>query len=308
MQPTLLVLAAGTGSRYGGLKQVDPVGPAGETLMDYAVFDALRAGFDRVVFVIRRDFEQDFRDRIGRKYEGRVAVDYAFQDLADLPAGFSLPAERAKPWGTAHAVRAARRQVRAPFAMINADDFYGRDAFARLGEFLREPPSGADRLHFAMVGYRLQQTLSEHGTVARGVCHVGPDGLLASITEMTRLAPVAGGVENREDAAAPVKLTGAEPVSMNLWGFMPGLMQALEERFPIWLQGHAADPKAEWFIPFVVDDLIREGRADVRVLPTDSPWFGITYRDDRSRVAAAVRRLIDAGCYPADLWHGRMSS
>jgi len=301
-QPTLLVLAAGMGSRYGGLKQVDPVGPAGETLMDYAVFDALQAGFNRVVFVIRRDFEQGFREQIGRKYEGRLAVDYAFQDLDDLPAGFARPAERTKPWGTAHAVRAARKLLQTPFAMINADDFYGRDAFARLGSFLREAPDGGGRMHFAMAGYRLRQTLSAHGTVARGVCRVGPDGLLASIQEMTKLAPVAGGVENREDASAPVRLTGDEPVSMNLWGFTPALMAALEERFPIWLRAHRADPKAEWYIPFVVDDLVHEGHADVRVLPTDSPWFGITYREDRARVAAAIQRLVDDGRYPAQLW------
>ena len=191
MNPTLLILAAGMGSRYGGMKQVDPVGPAGETLMDYAVFDALRAGFDRVVFVIRRDFEPEFRARIGRKYEGRAAVEYAFQALDDLPPGLAAPSGRAKPWGTAHAVLAARGVVQAPFAMINADDFYGREAFAGLAAFLREPvlhPGG--RLPLAMAGYRLNQTLSDHGTVARGVCRVSPQGLLQTVTEMTRLAPV----------------------------------------------------------------------------------------------------------------------
>lgn len=302
MRPTLLILAAGMGSRYGCLKQVDPVGPSGETLMDYAVFDALAAGFDRVVFVIRRDFEAAFRDAVGRKYEGRVAVDYAFQALDDLPAGFALPADRAKPWGTAHAIRAARRLLPAPFVMINADDFYGRDAFQALGAFLQAPAADGSRLHFAMAGYGLRQTLSEHGTVARGVCRVGPDGLLLGVTEMTKLAPVPGGVENREGAGAPVRLTGRETVSMNIWGFVPGLLPALEERFPAWLRANTANPKAEWYIPMVVNELVKEGRADVRVLSAESPWFGITYREDRPRVAAAVASLVAAGAYPARLW------
>ncbi|MEI8242346.1 MAG: sugar phosphate nucleotidyltransferase [bacterium] len=303
MNPTLLILAAGMGSRYGGLKQVDPVGPSGETLMDYAVYDALRGGFDRVVFVIRRDFEAEFRARIGRKYEGRMAVDYAFQAPDDLPPGFSVPAERTKPWGTAHAVRAARGLIRAPFAMINADDFYGRDAFASLGAFLRDSRPSADKcLHFAMVGYRLNQTLSEHGTVARGICSVSPAGILQHVQEMTRILPVAGGVENRENEVAPVCLTGQETVSMNMWGFTRELMGALESLFPTWLQANAASLKAEWYIPFVVNELVQQGRADVRVLPTESQWFGVTYREDRPRSAAAILTLIEAGVYPANLW------
>jgi hypothetical protein len=303
MNPTLLILAAGMGSRYGGLKQVDPVGPAGETLMDYAVYDALRGGFDRVVFVIRRDFEAEFRAKIGSKYEGRVPVEYAFQALDDLPSGFAVPAERTKPWGTAHAIRAARHVIRAPFAMINADDFYGRDAFARLGAFLRDSrPSDDGRLHFAMVGYRLNQTLSEHGTVARGICRVSPDGLLQSILEMTKILPVADGVENRENEAAPVRLTGRETCSMNMWGFTRELMEEMEKQFGTWLQANGANPKAEWYIPFVVNELVRLGRADVRVLPTESQWFGVTYRDDRPRSAAAILKLIEAGIYPANLW------
>jgi hypothetical protein len=303
MNPTLLILAAGMGSRYGGLKQVDPVGPSGETLMDYAVYDALRGGFDRVVFVIRRDFEAEFRARIGRKYEGRMAVEYAFQSADDLPPGFAVPAERTKPWGTAHAVRAARDLIRAPFAMINADDFYGRDAFASLGAFLRDSRPSADNCrHFAMVGYRLNQTLSEHGTVARGVCSVSPAGILQHVQEMTRILPVADGIENRENEAAPVRLTGQETVSMNMWGFTRELMEELEAMFPPWLQSNAASLKAEWYIPFVVNELVQQGRADVRVLPTASQWFGVTYREDRPRSAAAIGKLIEAGIYPSNLW------
>ena len=302
MNPTLVILAAGMGSRYGGLKQVDPVGPSGETIMDYSVFDAVRAGFDRVVFVIRRDFEEVFRTTIGAKYAGAVAVDYAFQALDDVPAGFAVPAERTKPWGTAHAIRAARHAVNAPFAAINADDFYGRDAFQRLAVFLKSPRAASGRPRFAMVGYRLDQTLSDNGSVARGVCKVGAEGLLVTVTEMTKLVRVPGGAENREEPEHPVALTGAERVSMNLWGFTPGLFAALEARFPLWLKAHAANPKAEWYIPFVVDEMVGEGTAEVEVLPTESSWFGVTYREDKPLVMAAVRALVDAGEYPAKLW------
>ena len=301
MKPTLVILAAGMGSRYGGLKQLDQVGPSGETIMDYSVFDAVRAGFDRVVFVIRRDFEEVFRTTIGAKYAGAVPVDYAFQSIDDLPPGFTVPAERAKPWGTAHAIRAARGVVQAPFAAINADDFYGRDAFQRLAEFLTQPRAAA-RPRFAMVGYRLDQTLSEHGSVARGVCDVDAAGRLVTVTEMTKIVRVAGGAENREDPARPVALTGAERVSMNLWGFTPELFTALEARFPAWLAAHAQNPKAEWYIPFVVDELVGEGAAEVQVLPTESAWFGVTYREDKPLVVAAVQRLVQAGEYPAKLW------
>ena len=303
MNPTLVILAAGMGSRYGGLKQVDPVGPSGETIMDYSVFDAVRAGFNRVVFVIRRDFEEVFRTTIGAKYAGVVAVDYAFQATDDLPPGFTVPADRAKPWGTAHAIRAARHAVNAPFAAINADDFYGRDAFQRLAVFLtREPVSIAARPRFSMVGYRLDQTLSDNGSVARGVCKVGADGLLVTVTEMTKLVRVPGGAENREHPEQPLVLTGAERVSMNLWGFTHELFGALEARFPEWLKAHAANPKAEWYIPFVVDEMVGEGTAEVEVLPTESSWFGVTYREDKPLVVAAVQALVDAGEYPAKLW------
>ena len=301
MKPTLVILAAGMGSRYGGLKQVDPVGPSGETIMDYSVFDAVRAGFDRVVFVIRRDFEAVFRTTIGSKYEGVIAVDYAFQATDDLPPGFTVPEGRAKPWGTAHAIRAARREVTTPFAAINADDFYGRDAFQRLGVFLARAQT-VSTPRFAMVGYRLDQTLSENGSVARGVCKVGADGLLVSVSEMTKLVRVPGGAENRESPENPVVLTGTERVSLNLWGFTPALFGALEARFAAWLTAHADNPKAEWYIPFVVDEMVNEGAAEVEVLPTESAWFGVTYREDKPQVVAAVQALVDSGEYPVKLW------
>ncbi|MBR3822388.1 MAG: nucleotidyltransferase, partial [Kiritimatiellae bacterium] len=222
MKPTLVVLAAGMGSRYGGLKQVDPVGPSGEAILDYSVFDAHRAGFGKVVFIIRKDFEAEFKEKVGAKYEGILPVEYCFQDINDLPEPFTVPADRAKPWGTAHAIRAARNVVKEPFAAINADDFYGRDAFAKLSAFLQQPAAADGKFHFAMVGYKLDLTLSDNGSVARGICKVD-GGKLASVTEMTKLVRVPGGAENREDEANPVKLTGEERVSMNLWGFTPEL-------------------------------------------------------------------------------------
>ena len=314
MKPTLVVLAAGMGSRYGGLKQVDPVGPSGEAILDYSVFDAHRAGFGKVVFIIRKDIEEVFRRQVGAKYEGLLPVDYAFQDINDLPAPYTVPAGRTKPWGTAHAIRAARHVVHEPFAAINADDFYGRDAFARLAEFLGNadaqqcvPPADVGRapspcLHFAMVGYKLDLTLSDHGSVARGICRVTSDGKLAGVTEMTTLVRTPEGAENRENPAAPVKLTGAERVSMNLWGFTPALFDALEARFPAWLARRGAEEKSEWYIPFVVDEMIHEGAASVDVLPTESAWFGVTYREDKPFVTDAIRALVDAGEYPASLF------
>ena len=266
MKPTLVVLAAGMGSRYGGLKQVDPVGPSGEAILDYSVFDAVRGGFGKVVFVIRHDFENEFKDKVGRKYEGLVPVEYAYQDIADLPAPYTVPAGRTKPWGTAHAVRAARGAVSEPFAVINADDFYGRDAFAKIGAHLAATPSGpaaGGKYSFAMVGYRLDLTLSANGSVARGICRVS--------------------------------------VSMNLWGFQPALFDELERRFPAWLAENGAKEKSESYIPFVVDELVREGKAECRVLPTDSSWFGVTYREDKPFVVGEIRKLVEAGEYPEKL-------
>jgi hypothetical protein len=288
------------GSRYGGLKQVDPVGPSGEAILDYSVFDAHRAGFGKVVFIIRKDFETEFKERVGAKYEGILPVEYCYQDINDLPAPFTVPADRAKPWGTAHAIRAARNVVKEPFAAINADDFYGRDAFAKLAGFLQAPATADGKLHFAMVGYKLDLTLSDNGSVARGICDV-KNGKLASVTEMTKLVRVPGGAENREDEANPVKLTGEERVSMNLWGFNPALFEALEARFPAWLERNISQPKSEWYIPFVVDELIHEGKADVEVLPTDSNWFGVTYREDKPFVTSEIGKLVESGEYPKSL-------
>ena len=291
MKPTLVILAAGMGSRYGGLKQLDPVGPSGETILDYSIYDAIRAGFGKVVFVIRHEMEAAFRESVGSKYADKIPVTYAFQSLDDLPSGFSVPPERAKPWGTAHAIRAAR-------AAINADDFYGRDAFAQLGAFLSQPQPSC---HFAMVGYLLKQTLSDNGSVARGICELDDRHCLRHVRELTKLVRTPEGAEN-QGADGVEKFTGEERVSMNLWGFGTELFDALEARFPDFLRQHANEPKAEWYIPFVVDELIQEGKATVAVLPTASSWFGVTYREDKPFVVASINRLVEAGEYPARLW------
>jgi hypothetical protein len=294
MAPTLLVLAAGMGSRYGGLKQIDPVGPAGETMLDYAVFDALRAGFGRVVFVIRREFEAVFREQIGARYAGRAAVDYVFQSLDALPPGFTSPAGREKPWGTGHAVWCARDAVREPFAVINADDFYGAHSFRRLAGFLREPPPSGPSAQFCMAGFRLAQTLSEHGAVARGVCTVAPDGWLHSIVEQTGIQP--------SEVGPGRKYSGNETVSMNCWGFTPALFAGLDAQFREFLAVQGKDPKAEFYLPAAVSALIARGEAAVQVLAVDSVWFGVTYREDKPRVQAALAALVQAGIYPAKLF------
>ncbi len=299
MKPTLVVLAAGMGSRYGGLKQVDPVGPSGEAILDYSVFDAIRGGFGKVVFIIRYDFEAEFKEKVGKKYEGLVDIDYCYQDFNDLPSPFKFPEGRTKPWGTAHAVRAARDIVKTPFAVINADDFYGRDAMAKLGAYLSSVDPGS--LNFAMVGYKLSLTLSENGSVARGICDIASDGTLKGVTEMTKLVKSGDMAENREDEANPVKVPLDARVSMNCWGFTPTLFSELEERFVKFLTERAAEMKSEWYIPFVVDELIKEGKATCKVLPTDSSWFGVTYREDKPFVVGEIQKLVDAGEYPSNL-------
>lgn len=301
MSLTLVVLAAGMGSRYGGLKQCDPVGPSGETIMDYSVYDALRAGFERVIFVIRRDFEAEFRSAVGSKYAGVVKVEYVFQSLDDLPSGYTLPVGREKPWGTAHALRTARNLIDGPFAAINADDFYGQDSFKQLAAYLKQPAT-SPAARFALVGFRMDQTLSENGSVARGVCTVDASGRLLAVTEKTKLVRVKGGAEDHSDPAHPVVYTGAERVSLNLWGFTPAFMDELEAVFPAFLDKSSGNLKAEWYIPFVVDTMVQEHRAEVVVLPTESSWFGVTYREDRPLVVAAVAELVEQGVYPVRLW------
>jgi CTP:molybdopterin cytidylyltransferase MocA len=290
MSLSLVVLAAGMGSRYGGLKQIDPVGPSGETVLDYAVFDAHRAGFARVVFVIRRDFEALFREKIGTRYTGRMAVDYVFQSLDQVPPGFSVPAGREKPWGTGHAVWCARAALPENFAVINADDFYGADSFAQLARFL----AGARGPEFAMVGFRLANTLSEHGAVSRGVTSAAADGRLSAIVETHGITAA--------EVGAGRKYSGNEYVSMNCWGFTPALFAGLDAQFREFLTARAGEPKAEFYLPATVSEMIARREATARVLPTESAWFGVTYREDKARVQEAIAALVRAGRYPARLW------
>ena len=297
MSLTLVVLAAGMGSRYGGLKQVDPMGPAGETVLDYSVYDAVRAGFDRVLFIIRRDFEAEFRASVGARFAGRVQVDYVFQSLDALPAGHALPAGRVKPWGTGHAVWCAREAISGPFAVVNADDFYGAGSFARLAKFLRAAEAAkAATPEFAMVGFRLANTLSEHGAVSRGVCAVGADGVLAGIEEHTGILATEVG------AGADCKYKPDTIVSMNCWGFTADFLPRLDARWREFLVSNGASEKAEFYLPFAVNDLLRAGAARVHVLPTDDQWFGVTYREDKPRVQAAIAALVASGAYPSPLW------
>ena len=278
MDLSLVVLAAGMGSRYGGLKQLDPVGPHGEILLDYSVKDALAAGFSKVVFVIRRDMLAQFRESVGVRYEERLPVEYAFQELEPLPGGRVSPRGRTKPWGTGHAVLAAASAVRGPFTVINADDYYGPEGFAELARFLSSAESG----RYAMVGYRLEKTLSEHGTVSRGICRTDGNGYLLDITERTDIARTPEGIV--AEGNPPVKLTGEEWSSMNFWGFTPDVFERLAEQFEEFLQERGGDAKAEFYLPAAISALIASGEATVRLLHSDDPWFGLTYPEDRPLV------------------------
>ena len=295
MKPTLLVLAAGMGSRYGGLKQIDPVGPNGEIILDYSIFDAVRAGFGKVVFVIRRDFEKEFRSLISARWEKVLPVDYAFQQLDALPAPFTVPAGREKPWGTGHAILSAADKIQEPFAAINADDFYGKNAYALLADAMKDNTD--PRQHF-MVGYPLKKTLSEFGTVARGICRV-ENGILQEVVERTKIAALGGGrARNDEGDGHPIDFTGDEIASMNFWGFMPSLFEELRVRFVTFLRQRGTELKSEFFIPFVVEELIAEKKASVRVLESRDSWFGVTYREDKPAVQENIRKQIEEGIYP----------
>ncbi|MDX6767162.1 MAG: NTP transferase domain-containing protein [Candidatus Methylacidiphilales bacterium] len=301
MEFTLLVLAAGMGSRYGGLKQIDPVGPSGETLLDYNIFDARRAGFSRVVFVIRHSIEADFKALIGPRYEGKIIVDYAFQELDLLPAGYKVPAGREKPWGTSHAVLAAKDTIRSPFAIVNADDCYGRDALAQAAAHLGKLATQGAVPEYGLVGYPMRNTLSENGTVSRGVCQADPAGFLTSVVEETKIEKDGNGGKVARPDGSTAKFTGDEPVSMNLWTFTPDVFPKIENGFKSFLDRSVGELKAEYYIPTLADELIQSDQAKFRVLTTSSTWLGVTYREDKPLVQAGIRKLIDAGVYPERL-------
>ena len=297
-KPTLLVMAAGMGSRYGGLKQIDPVGPSGETLMDYSIFDAMRAGFGKVVYVIRKDIEAPFKEIIGAKFEQRIPVDYVYQELDKIPQGFNVPEGRTKPWGTTQAVLMAEDTIREPFAVINADDFYGEQGYQVLAKHLT---SGSP--DYAMVGFVLRNTLSEFGSVARGVSQADENGYLQSVVELTKVERDGNGAKNTEPDGKVTQLTGNELVSMNMWGFQPSIFPLLHERFHAFLERSGNDLKSEHFVPTAVNELVSSGQARVKVLSTNDAWFGVTYREDRPRVVDSVAALIKKGKYPEKLWN-----
>jgi len=294
MKPTLIIMAAGMGSRYGGLKQIDPVGPNGETLLEYSIHDAIQAGFGKVVFVIRTDFKTEFKEQVGRRFEDKIEVQYAFQSLENLPAGFTVPEGRTKPWGTGQAVLACKDLVKEPFAVQNADDFYGAEAYQTIADEFVKMPAGDS----CMVGYHLRNTLSPHGSVSRGVCGT-TNGHLSSIVERTRIETNEAGTIQFFEGDTANDMTGEEICSMNFWGFSPDFFQTLEKKFITFLQEKGQELKSEWYIPNIVDDMINRGQTRVKVLRSDGQWFGVTYPEDRPSVVAALKALHDGGKYPA---------
>lgn len=303
MKPTLLLLAAGMGSRYGGLKQLDGLGPNGETIMDYSIYDAIKAGFGKIVFVIRKDFEDDFRQKVLSKYEGHIPAEVCFQAMDKLPEGFTVPEGRQKPWGTNHAVMMAKGLIHEPFCVINCDDFYNRDAYMVMGKFLSELPEGSKN-RYSMVGFRVGNTLSENGTVARGICSKDNDGHLTEVVERTEIMRVDGKVCYKDEEGKWVAVEDNTPVSMNMWGFTPDFFEYSDEYFKEFLSDakNMENLKAEFFIPLVVNNLIHEGTATVKVLDTTSKWFGVTYAADRQATVDRIQKLIEEGVYPNRLF------
>jgi len=297
MNPTLLILAAGMGSRFGGLKQLEPLGPHGETILDYSIYDGLRAGFARAVFIIRQEMEEPFREKIAARFQDRIVVDCVVQDLDKLPAGFVPPAGRTKPWGTAHAVLMAANAIHEPFAVINADDFYGAGSYRLLAEHLL---SGTQ--DYAMAGFILRNTLSDFGAVARGLCRVDKENYLQGVVELARIERDGRHAKNTSAEGRIARLTGDELVSMNMWAFTPRIFADLQQEFERFLQRHGSDLQAECYLPNTIDALIQGRKTQVKVLPTSDPWFGVTYREDRAQVVDSILRLIESGAYPMRLW------
>ncbi len=301
MKPTLLIMAAGMGSRFGGLKQIAPVGPENSTLLDYSIYDAIKAGFGKVVFIIRRDIEADFRKAIGQKWEKKIEVGYVFQELSMVPGEFIVPQGRRKPWGTGHAIWVARDMVREPFTVINADDYYGRNSYEVLLQGL-QGLKDAKKSEYFMVGFRLKNTLSENGTVSRGICEVGSDGYLLKVVERLKIAKGGDKAKCLDSGMEVAFLTGFETASMNMWGFTPEIFNQLETLFKDFLAAKGQEEKSEFLIPQVVDQLLSEKKSTVKVLSTRDPWFGITYPEDKAAVSESIGKLIRDGFYPQKLW------
>jgi choline kinase len=299
MQPTLLILAAGMASRYGSMKQIQSFGPGGETIMDYSIYDAIRAGFKKVVFIIRKDFAKDFQDIFEERLKGKVEIDYVYQDLNAFVGDFPVPADRSKPWGTAHAVLCAKDVVKEPFAVINADDFYGRDAFEKAYKFLT---GEVDDSTYSIIGYELLKTLSDNGTVNRGVCQVDGQGNLTGIAERLNISRKPDGKIICEDDQEPKELSTDSKVSMNFWCFSTSIFEYSQKLFTEFLNEQGNAPKSEFFIPIVADKFINDGTGKIKVIPTSSQWFGVTYKEDAPEVKASLNKLVENGEYPENLW------
>ncbi|NOR75175.1 MAG: nucleotidyltransferase [Draconibacterium sp.] len=299
MKPTLLILAAGMGSRFGGLKQVEPIGPSGEAIIDYSIYDAIRAGFGKVVFVIRESFADAFKEKFDKKPQGKIEVEYVYQELDMLPDGFSLPDGREKPWGTAHAILVAKDIVKEPFCALNADDFYGQNAYEVMAKFLT---SSEKPIEYSMVGYNLKNTLSEFGSVSRGICDVDQNQNLNKIVETIKIFKKEDKAISVEEDGSETLLTGNESVSMNIWGFKSSVFETIETKFSAFLKTEMNKPKSEMYIPSVVFEMIDEKLATVKVLEADSPWFGVTYKEDKPYVVEKINALIKKGDYPGKLW------
>ncbi len=303
-KPTLVIMAAGIGSRYGGLKQIDPIGPNGEIIMDYSIYDALKAGFEKVIFIIKEDIEEAFKEKIGDKISRLVKTEFVYQSVDDLPEGFKVPEGRSKPWGTGHAVMSCRNAVDTPFAVINADDFYGQSSFQVLANYLKGAQD-KNKYQYSMVGFVLENTLTENGHVARGVCSVTKEGYLSGVAERTRIEKFGSETKYTEDGDNWVTIPRGSLVSMNTWGFTPSIFKELEGRFPKFLKDNSEKiGKAEYFLPNVVGELILENKADVKVLSSHERWYGVTYQNDKPMVKQAIINLIQQGKYPEDLWRG----
>lgn len=298
MKPTLLILAAGMASRYGSMKQVDGFGPNGETIIDYSIYDAIKAGFGKVTFIIREEFLDSFKGIFEPKLTGKVETDYVFQNFDLKPFGIDKVVERAKPWGTAHAVLAARNQVHEPFCVINADDYYGFDAFQKMYEFLTTEVADD---HYSLVGYQIGNTLSTYGSVSRGVCDIDANGNMVGVNERTEVYSKDGGIFYN-DANGETELPESSRVSMNFWGFNPAVFKQSEPMFKSFVEANENNPKAEFFIPLVADELIKTGVADFKVIPTSSKWFGVTYKEDKPIVQSNISALVENGTYPTNLW------
>ena len=303
MKTALVIMAAGMGSRFGGgIKQLEHVGPNGEIIMDYSIYDAKQAGFNKVVFIIRRDIEKAFREIIGDRVSGQIEVEYVYQELDALPEGFTCPADRSKPWGTGHAVLSCLGTVKEPFMVINADDYYGKEAFAKIHDFLVDVAAKGSKAEYCMAGFVMGNTLSDNGIVTRGLCTVDAQGNLRNVEEMYAIERKGDVAVAKNGAGEPVEMPLSSPVSMNMWGFTPDFLEELKEQFVDFLKINSESPKAEYLLPEVVGALLRKNKASVKVLPTNDKWFGVTYKEDKEKVVQSLRELIDKGQYPASLY------